>query len=40
MFNHDNIQLGGEASPMYLAKYYFPFYFTISKFTIYLLKNA
>ena len=24
-FDHDNIQLGGRASPMYLAKYFFPF---------------
>jgi hypothetical protein len=23
--DHDNIQLGGGASPMYLAKYFFPF---------------
>jgi hypothetical protein len=28
--DHVNIQLGGEASPMYLAKYFFPFFsFTI-----------
>ena len=25
--NHDNNQLGGWASPMYLDKYYFPFLF-------------
>jgi hypothetical protein len=24
-FDHANIQLGGGASPMYLAKYFFPF---------------
>jgi hypothetical protein len=26
-FNHDNIQLGGGASPMYLAKYFFLVWF-------------
>jgi hypothetical protein len=38
-FGHDNIQLGGGASPMYLANYFFPFSFTILEFAIYLLKN-
>jgi hypothetical protein len=25
IFDHDDIQLGGGVSPMYLAKYFFPF---------------
>ena len=32
-FDQDNIQLGGRASPMYLAKYLFPF--VILKFALY-----
>jgi hypothetical protein len=32
--DHDNNQLGGSASPMYLDKYFIPFCFTISKFAI------
>jgi hypothetical protein len=35
--DHDNIQLGGEELPMYLAKYFFPFGITF-EFSIYLLK--
>ena len=35
IFDHDNIQLGGRASPMYLAKYFFPF--VILKFALHLL---
>ena len=36
-FDRANIQLGGKASPMYLAKYFFPF--VILKFALHLLKK-
>jgi hypothetical protein len=32
--DHNNNQLGGSASSMYLDKYFIPFCFTISKFVI------
>jgi hypothetical protein len=39
-FNHDNIQLGGGAFPMYLAKYYFPFVLLSLSFLYVIKKDA